>query len=110
MQLGCEFINTATFPISIIVESVETEVELMTPPRTQYPKPATRVMPGVRIKIVDERIIMNNRTCSNLTGNIDMKLKYGLPVKERFDMELKGGVDINCNPNGVVTGIKTTIT
>ncbi len=63
MQLGCQFINTATFSISIILTSAETEVQHMTPPRTQYPKPAIRAMPGITIKIVDERIIMNNQPC-----------------------------------------------
>ena len=78
-QLGVELINTATFPISMLVEFAESEIEGMTPPRTKYPKEAVVILPGVPVRACDERIELNNLKCGRIEGKLKMKVRYGLP-------------------------------
>jgi hypothetical protein len=105
MQLGIDLQNTATFPISILVVAAESEIDHLTPPRSHFPKGPMLILPGVIMRITDERIEMNNKTCEKLVGSYDLQLKYGLPGKERFDLRHASSLEIHIQPFGMVTHI-----
>lgn len=105
IQVGVEVTNEATFPISVILEYAESEVEDITPPRTQYPKPAIAVPPRVTMRLMDERMSMNNMPCHNLVGRYEIRLKYGLPGKERFEFNQAASLEIHLHRFGIVTQI-----
>jgi hypothetical protein len=107
-QLGVELFNTADFPISLIVHSAETEIENCTPPRTQYPKPAITVLPGIPVRVVDERITLNRLKCGRLEGKMHLKIMYGLPGKEIYDLDINAKrVDVLLQENGFCAGTST---
>jgi hypothetical protein len=53
---------------------------------------------------------MKNYPCQRLNGNIDLKIKYGVPGKERYVLEIKGTVDIVMEEHGFVSGIVLGLT
>jgi hypothetical protein len=107
MQLGVEIRNDATFPISVILENAESEMEGLNPPRSKFPKQATIVVPGMVVRISDEAIEMENMPCQKLIGKLDFKIKYGLPGKERFELHLKATSEIHLQPFGIITAVAT---
>jgi hypothetical protein len=104
-QLGCQFRNDATFPISLIVEYADTELEDVTPPRTRYPKPPVSIGPGGLISTFDSRMEMNGYPCGPLSGKLDIKIRYGYPGHEKFVLHTKGLVSIAMDQRGAVTSI-----
>ena len=104
-QLGIEVFNTATFPMSCILFYADTVIEGATPPRTTFPKPPYVVPAGGRFRLTDERIAMNNIPCGKLTGTINVILKYGRVGKEKFEVSVKGGVEIVIEDNGKVASL-----
>jgi hypothetical protein len=108
-QIGIDLFNSATFPISIISESAETEIAGLTPPRTKYPKPPITVLPGIPVRVCDAIIPLNNMPCDVLEGKIFMSIKYGLPGKEIHKLEIRAKrVDIIMQSNGVYSGTQTS--
>jgi len=107
IQLGVEIRNDATFPISVILESAESEVEGLNPPRSKYPRPATTIIPGMVVRISDEAIDMESMPCQKLTGKLDLKIKYGLPGKERFELHPKATSEIHLQSFGLITSVMT---
>src|SRR5439155_15172519 len=93
------------FPISCILQSAETDIEGIEPPRSAFPKSAAVVPAGDKIRIVDDRIQLEKMSCHRLTGNIDLLIKYGLPGKEHFELHVKGGVDIVMEKYGLVSQV-----
>ena len=83
-QLGVYMHNSAPFPISVILENCETGMEGMKPPRSLFPrKPTSLIVPGNSVLIADDPIDMDSHICEKLEGFMDMKLRYGLPGKEK---------------------------
>jgi hypothetical protein len=104
-QLGVEVFNGGTFPLSVILEAADTAIENKTPPRVQYPKPASLLLPGLPARICDERISLNSMECRRLEGRCYMSIRYGRPGKERYRLDLRlKKVDIHLQPNGMYAG------
>jgi hypothetical protein len=97
--------NDAPFPISIIIESAETEIEELKPPRAKYPK--SPVLLGARglLNIMDDPIDLRGRQCGNFVGEADFTVKYGYPGKERFVLRIKGAMLAAMLANGGVTSV-----
>jgi len=108
-QIGIEITNTATFPISCYLESAKTDIEGMEPPRSDFPKPPTIIPAGDKVRIVDDRIELDDMPCHQLSGNIDLVVKYGLPGKERFELRVKGPLAINMSAWGLVSTIALSL-
>ncbi len=107
-QLGVELVNFANFPISLIVHSADTEIEEFTPPRTQYPRPAITVLPGIPIRVCDTSIPLKGTKCDKLEGKINLKIKYGLPGKEVYDLDIETKrVDVLMHANGFCSATYT---
>jgi hypothetical protein len=104
-QLGIEIWNRASFPMSLIVETAETEIEELKPPRAKYPKPPVIIQPGQTMWVHDDAIEMDSMLCENLGGEMDITLKYGLPRKEHFEIHHKGTVEIFMEPYGLLKGV-----
>jgi len=108
-QLGIQVVNSANFPISIILEAAETEIEGNTPPRHKYPRPAVTALPGIPITVCDLPIPLNGRRCDTLQGKLYMTIRYGLPGKENYKLEIRARrVDIMLSPNGFLSGVNTS--
>lgn len=107
-QVSVELRNTASFPISCILYSADTEVAGIKPPRATFPKPATTVQPGSVFRINDDRMDMNGLPCSRFSGKMDMVIKYGLPGKEKFELRLVGDLDIVMEKYGLVNQVITS--
>jgi hypothetical protein len=104
-QLGFEIWNRASFPISVIVEAAETEIEGLKPPRTSYPKPPVIVHPGTTVWVHDEAIELDNMDCEDLEGKMDVTVKYGLPGKEHFEIRQVGWCEIFMESYGLLKAI-----
>lgn len=101
-QLGVQVQNRADFPLSVILERAESEIEGVTPPRTQYPKPAVQVPPGATINVADTRMDINLQA-ERLMGKYKITLKYGLPGKEHFELTHATTVEIKVHPLGIIS-------
>lgn len=106
-QLGVELRNDATFPISMFLESADSTLMDFTPPRSHFPKPPTILYPGLVVRVVDDPIDMGGIAAQNLSGTLKMKIRYGLPGKERFEMNFNATAEIHIQPFGIITGINT---
>jgi len=104
-QVAIEIKNTASFPISCILQSAETEIAGLTPPRSSFPKQATTIQPGGIVRIGDERINMGRLPCGRLTGKMNICIKYGLPGKEKFEMRQIADIDIMMDRYGLITAV-----
>jgi hypothetical protein len=93
-QLGVALKNEAMFPISCFLESAETELQGERPPRSKFPKPTVVIPAGVTMTIADDPIPMKSLPCQRLTGKMDLRLKYGLPGDERFELRFPATVDV----------------
>ena len=106
VQLGVELTNNSYFPISVILERAETQVEGETPPRSTFPKPPTTIQPGASIRLMDDAIPMEETPCQHLGGQIDMMIKYGRKGNEKFELSVKGAVRIEMESNGFASFIQ----
>jgi hypothetical protein len=80
-QIAVQVQNNATFPISVILESAETEIEGFKPPRGKFPKERTVIFPGnPPVFVSDDAIEMEEYESQRMAGKIDWVLKYGLPL------------------------------
>jgi hypothetical protein len=104
-QLGIEVWNRSSFPLSIIVQSAETEIEELKPPRAKYPKPPMVLEPGNTLWIHDDAIDLEDMDCGNLDGSMEIIIKYGLPGKEYFEIKQKGTVEIFMESFGQYKGL-----
>ncbi len=109
-QIAVELKNEATFPISFILASAETEVEGITPPRAHYPKDAITIFPGNTVQTSDAAIILNSLPCGRLTGKMEFKIRYGQPGEEKFEMLLKANLDIHMETFGFVSSVRSAWT
>ena len=106
-QLSIEIKNNASFPISFFLNSAETEVDGEQPPRGKFPKGSTLLRPGQSMRVMDNSIEFDKVPCRRLTGKIDWNIKYGLPGKETFDLNIKAALDIQIEKFGFVTAVVT---
>ena len=102
MQLAVVLRNTATFPISCILQSANTEIATFKPPRSIFQKNASTLSPGATFSIPDEKIDMDNIPAGRLAGKLDMHIKYGLLGKEIYDLYLSCEVDIVMEDYGLI--------
>jgi hypothetical protein len=109
-QLGVEITNNSHFPISCILLAAETDIGGAMPPRSQFPKEKTVIPAWSKIRILDDPIDMKNYPCQRLNGNMDMKIGYGVPGKERYELIIKGSVDILMEEHGFVSAIVLGLT
>lgn len=70
-QVSIQLQNNATFPISMILESAETEIEGFTPPRGKFPKDRSVIFPGNPVHVSDDPIDMEQLPCQRMAGKID---------------------------------------
>jgi hypothetical protein len=96
----CEFPRSHAF-----LQSAETEVASLKPPRSTFPKNASTITPGGTFAISDEAIDMGSMDCGRLPGKLDMLIKYGIPGKETFELRLMGDLDIAMERYGLVTQV-----
>ena len=104
-QLGIELTNNATFPISCYLANAKTDIEGIEPPRSDFPKPPALIQAGSKIRLCDDRIELDDMECHQLSGNIDMLVRYGLPGKERFELRVKGPIAVHMERWGFVSTI-----
>jgi hypothetical protein len=105
VQVGIDVTNNAHFPISLILESADTEIEGEKPPRSHFPKPPAIVPAGNTVRIVDDMIPMDEFPCQRLTGKMDMLVKYGTPGNEIFELHVTGSLDISLESYGHVNTV-----
>lgn len=108
-QLGVQLTNTATFPISCYLESAKTDIEGIMPPRSDFPKPPCVIPTGGKVRVVDDRIELDDMPCHTLSGNLDMLIKYGLPGKEHFELRVNGPVEVHMTTWGLVSSITLSL-
>lgn len=104
-QLGFEVWNRASFPMSVIVVSADTEIEGERPPMAKFPKKPFIIQPGNTMWIHDDPINLGQMLCENLDGKMDIKIKYGRPGKEQFELDQKGTVEIFMESYGHFKGM-----
>ena len=107
IQVGVYLMNAARFPISVILQDAETEIEGETPPRTMFPRPPTVIVPGNTVFVVDDAIPMHGHVCEKLDGRMKLALRYGLPGKEKYLMHFSAKLDLVMRPDGVMQQIMT---
>lgn len=105
VQLGFEVWNRASYPLSLIVISAETEIEGLSPPRAKFPKDPVIIQPGTSMWVHDEPIPVDDMLCDNLDGKMDIIVKYGLPGKEKYEIRQHGTVEVFVEPYGQFKGI-----
>jgi hypothetical protein len=106
IQLGVRLLNRASFPISVVIESAETEIEGKLPPRIKYPSPPLPLLPGTGGVFHDGTIDVGSIPCGEVTGKMDLRIKYGLPGKERFRMNFIGTIRIYFFPDGRIAEVR----
>jgi hypothetical protein len=106
-QIGAVLRNSASFPISCILERSETEIATLRPPRSRFPKQPSTISPGATFFVNDEPIDMEEIPAGKLTGKIDMVVKYGLPGNEIYEFPIKGDVYIEMEDFGMVKQVTT---
>lgn len=111
IQIGVHLRNEATFPISLYLDKADTAIETddgdLKPPRSQYPKAATTILPGSSVMLTDDAILVNNQPCGNFSGKMDLIIKYGLPKREVYTLEFKAKIDAAMENFGFLTSTHT---
>ena len=110
IQVSVSIRNDAVFPISVFLESADTEVEGQKPPRGVFPKNKALVATGNTVLMSDDAIEMDGSPCQRMAGKMYLKIKYGLQGKERFTLELKADLDIQMEPWGAILAVGSTWT
>jgi hypothetical protein len=101
-QISISVKNTASFPLSVILEFAETEVAGKRPPRSHFPKNPSTIPAGQSVNIADDKINMEGYPCGRLVGKLRMLVKYGRPGKEVFVLDLNADLDIVMENWGMV--------
>ena len=104
-QLGIEVINSSSFPISVYLSEASSEIDGLTPPRSNFPKPASSIAPGGRVWIHDDKINLGGIECGNISAKIDFTIKYGRPKEEKYLIRHRGPVEIFMEPSGPLRSI-----
>jgi hypothetical protein len=104
-QLGVEVTNNSLYPISGFVERAYTEISGFIPPRSAFPKPPYIILPGQKIRFVDDIIDMEQHPCGKLLGSINMDINYGRAGHEKYSIHVEGRVTITMDEYGLVTWI-----
>jgi hypothetical protein len=107
VQVGVVLHNSARFPISVILEHAETEVEGELPPRSMFPRKPTLIVPGNTVFVMDDAILMHDHACEKLDGHMDMRIRYGFPGREKHHLQFAARLDILMRPDGVMQQIFT---
>jgi hypothetical protein len=103
-QLGVEIVNTASFPISIFIESAETSIEDKKPGRTKYPREPIIVQPSQVFWLHDD-VIPLDLPCRVINGDMKIVAKYGLPGREKYTLTYEGTVEAFFEPTGFLKGV-----
>jgi hypothetical protein len=104
-QIAVELVNAATFPISCFLETADTELEGIKPPRSDFPKPKTLLLPGNKVRISDDPIDMDEHQSGPIAGKMNFIIKYGLPNKEYFEICLRANLVTQMTDFGLVTSV-----
>jgi len=104
LQIGVLLQNISHFPISIIVESANTECNGKKPPRITYPLPAFELLPNNVAAITDGSINMEGTPCQAIECILKISIRYGKRGKEKYKMSFNGKVTANIQPNGQLLG------
>lgn len=107
IQVGVLLQNIGHFPISAILVKADTEIEGLTPPRSEYPRPATSILPGNQIFVGDVPIEAGGMTCGRLEGKMDLTIKYGEPGNEKHLLSFKADIAVFMRSDGLVETIHT---
>jgi hypothetical protein len=107
IQLGVQLHNTAHFPISAFLEFADTEMEDKRPPRTDYPKAPVTVTPGNTIVMLDVPIEMVGTPCAKLEGRMFIKVKYGFPKNEKYELSFKAKIEALIRHDGFIQATYT---
>jgi hypothetical protein len=76
------------------------------PPRSKFPKDKAVIAPGDKLRMVDDRIPMENYPCQRLSGKINMRIRYGVPGNEKFSMDVEGTLVIIMEHYGFVSQLQ----
>lgn len=104
-QLGIEVTNNANFPISACLLNADTEIEDFSPPRSDFPKNIVLIAAKDKMRFMDDAMELDDIACQKLNGEMDITVRYGLPGKERYDLKVKGPVQINMEHYGFVSSL-----
>jgi hypothetical protein len=64
------------------------------------------IPPGAKVRLLDDRIDMEQYQCGQLSCTINMDIKYGSAVgKEKYTIHVEGRVTITMDQYGLVTVI-----
>jgi hypothetical protein len=107
IQVGVMLQNAGHFPISAILEKANTEIEGLTPPRSEYPKAATSVLPGTQVFVGDVPIEVDGMTCGRLEGRMDLTIKYGEPGNEKHTLVFAADIAVFMRADGLIEMIHT---
>jgi hypothetical protein len=100
MQIGVELQNRSSSPMSLFIANAQTEVEGLFPPRTNYPKAPTTILPGGLVRCLDLPIQIKDKTCGRLTAKMSIKVKYGMQGDEDEELNFDAVLDIALQPDG----------
>lgn len=106
-QIGVYMQNSAPFPISAFLETAETEIEGIKPPRSLFPRQSVTILPGNTVLMADDAIEMDSHVCEKLEGRMDLKIKYGMPDDEKHELRFRGRVEALMRPEGFLQGTYT---
>jgi hypothetical protein len=107
VQVGVQLHNVSHFPISAFVESAETQMEGLTPPREQFPRKPTTILPGNQVFMVDGRIDMEGMASGRIEGRMDIVIRYGYPGAEDHKLHFTAGVTAFLRQDGLVESTYT---
>jgi hypothetical protein len=79
------------------------------PPRSVFPKPPATVEPGASVRVLDDRIPMEEFPCQHLGGKMDLLIKYGRKGNEKFELRVNGPVKIQMENSGFVGFIQLDV-
>jgi hypothetical protein len=106
-QIGVVLQNSAGFPIEAHMESAETMMEGLAPPRSMFPKQPVVILPGNSMMFLDDPIDMDGHVCEKLEGHMKISVKYGLPGRRKFELHFNGRVEALMRPEGFIQGTYT---
>jgi hypothetical protein len=107
IQIGVALHNSARFPIEVTLHTAETEMEGERPPRTMFPKQPSIVLPSNTVFIMDDPIDMDGHPCEKLEGHMALTVKYGIPGKEKHELQFNGRVEALMRPEGFIPQVYT---
>jgi hypothetical protein len=107
VQIGVSLHNSARFPITVILQRAETEMEGERPPRSMFPRQPTTIFPGNTVIVADDPISLTAHPCEKLEGHMDLTIRYGPKGREKFELHFAGRVEVLMRPEGFIGGIYT---